>query len=245
MTVYVCRDKDAACAEFLASERCANCPTLKNATTPQPADKWHKAVLHECMMIECAYVEADPAQTVKSLIDWHVLNERDHAAIEGAAKPAQPHDKTIDAIMDGIDREQTDRPEGLWETSTGAAHGKKMLAEIKALFATVTAQPEQPAQRNLTSGEQNVLHKALIKSGKVITATSAKPAPAEQGKRQPLTCVWTDQDDEYMPGTYASACGEMWSFTDGGVADNNVRFCQGCGKAVEVHGITPPQGNPS
>ena len=67
-------------------------------------------------------------------------------------------------------------------------------------------------------------------------------AAKEQGKRQWLTCVWTDQDDEYMPGTYASACGEMWSFTDGGVAENNVRFCQGCGKAVEVHGITPPQG---
>ena len=38
------------------------------------------------------------------------------------------------------------------------------------------AQPEQPIQRNLTSSEQNVLHKALIKSGKVIAATSAKPA---------------------------------------------------------------------
>ena len=55
---------------------------------------------------------------------------------------------------------------------------------------------------------------------------------------QPLTCIWTEQDDDDMPGTYASACGEMWSFNDGGVVENNVRFCQGCGKPVEVRDIT-------
>jgi hypothetical protein len=51
---------------------------------------------------------------------------------------------------------------------------------------------------------------------------------------EPLTCIWTEQDDDDMPETYASACGEMWSFTDGGVSENNVRFCQGCGKKVVV-----------
>lgn len=53
--------------------------------------------------------------------------------------------------------------------------------------------------------------------------------PAEPG-----TCVWTEQDDDTMPGTYESTCGELWSFIDGGPAENNVRFCHGCGKAVST-----------
>jgi len=37
------------------------------------ADAWHAAVLAECQLTEaCCYVEADPAGTVCSLIDWHV-----------------------------------------------------------------------------------------------------------------------------------------------------------------------------
>lgn len=38
---------------------------------PSP-DPWHAAVLHECMMTEACYVESDPAQSVRNLIDWHV-----------------------------------------------------------------------------------------------------------------------------------------------------------------------------
>ena len=56
---------------------------------------------------------------------------------------------------------------------------------------------------------------------------------------KPLTCIWTEQDDDDMPGTYASACGEMWSFNNGGLAENNVRFCQGCGKPIEVTKAAP------
>jgi hypothetical protein len=48
--------------------------------TPVPAqqDEWRKAVLHECMMTEACYVESDPLQSVKNLIDWHIDNERFH-----------------------------------------------------------------------------------------------------------------------------------------------------------------------
>lgn len=50
----------------------------------------------------------------------------------------------------------------------------------------------------------------------------------------PASCAWEEEDPDSMPGTYRSACGELWAFTDGGVAENNVRFCQGCGKPVAV-----------
>ena len=58
-------------------------------------------------------------------------------------------------------------------------------------------------------------------------AQAAQPTDAERPN-----CIWTEQDNDDMSGTYASDCGDMWSFTDGGVEENNVRFCQGCGKPV-------------
>ena len=52
---------------------------------------------------------------------------------------------------------------------------------------------------------------------------------------EPVTCTWTPEDDDTMPGTFSSACGELWSFIDGGWQDNHVRFCHGCGgKVVEA-----------
>lgn len=52
---------------------------------------------------------------------------------------------------------------------------------------------------------------------------------------QAPSCDWSEEDPfGAMPGTYASACGELWSFTDGGPKENSVRFCHGCGKPVNV-----------
>ena len=54
-------------------------------------------------------------------------------------------------------------------------------------------------------------------------------------QHKPLTCAWSPEDDDTMPGTYRSACGELWSFIDGGWKDNRVRYCHGCGgKVVEA-----------
>lgn len=45
-------------------------------------------------------------------------------------------------------------------------------------------------------------------------------------------CTWTPDNDPNAPGTFHSACGVAWTFTEGGPADNDVRFCMGCGAAV-------------
>lgn len=50
--------------------------------------------------------------------------------------------------------------------------------------------------------------------------------------RERETCTWAEQDDKDMPGTYASSCGEMWSFIDGGVKENRVTYCHHCGGKV-------------
>ena len=47
---------------------------------------------------------------------------------------------------------------------------------------------------------------------------------------QPLTCAWTRDDDE--SSTWASSCGELWSFIDGGPDENNVAYCHHCGGKV-------------
>jgi hypothetical protein len=50
-------------------------------------------------------------------------------------------------------------------------------------------------------------------------------------RQQGQTCRWTEEEyGEY----WESACGETWSFTDGGPAENNARFCHGCGKPLEA-----------
>jgi hypothetical protein len=51
---------------------------------------------------------------------------------------------------------------------------------------------------------------------------------------QPILCTWTKSNDPSMPDTFDSNCGVVWTFTDGGPGENNVRFCPGCGgKLVE------------
>jgi len=54
-----------------------------------------------------------------------------------------------------------------------------------------------------------------------------------QATRVPDACVWTPDMDEET-GIHYSTCGEAWAFNDGGPNENNVRFCQGCGKPVKL-----------
>jgi hypothetical protein len=56
-------------------------------------------------------------------------------------------------------------------------------------------------------------------------------------RQQGQTCRWTEEEyGEY----WESACGETWSFTDGGPAENNARFCHGCGKPLEAVAYEAP-----
>lgn len=69
-----------------------------------------------------------------------------------------------------------------------------------------------------------------------ITKTSATSAietiSAELAKPQDEPCTWT-LDDE-LSETYASRCGELWSFIDGGPIENRVRYCHHCGRPVKL-----------
>jgi len=47
----------------------------------------------------------------------------------------------------------------------------------------------------------------------------------------PPTCEWKASDD-YDAEYWESACGETWTFRDGGPVENHARYCHGCGKPI-------------
>lgn len=47
----------------------------------------------------------------------------------------------------------------------------------------------------------------------------------------PKACLWTEDADSYI---WTSACGNTWSFIDGGPEDNYMHFCNRCGGALVV-----------
>ncbi len=65
---------------------------------------------------------------------------------------------------------------------------------------------------------------------------SAQPK-AEQEPKHP--CIWTQSEDPHMPDTWESDCGAVWTFTEGGPKDNDMKFCPNCGKPTieAAHGI--------
>ena len=45
-------------------------------------------------------------------------------------------------------------------------------------------------------------------------------------------CHWQTEDDDNMPGTYKGSCGILWTFTEGGIEDNECKFCPRCGGKI-------------
>jgi hypothetical protein len=75
----------------------------------------------------------------------------------------------------------------------------------------------------------------VFTTGAIAFAKAIEAAHQISDARQ-MVCEWKPEDDVHMPGTWASACGQLWSFIDGTPADNRVRYCHGCGRQVaEVH----------
>lgn len=55
---------------------------------------------------------------------------------------------------------------------------------------------------------------------------------AQSNPAWPVVCRWTPMDDEFNPGSYDTSCGRSWSFAEGGIKENDMTFCFGCGKTV-------------
>lgn len=156
--------------------------------------------------------------------------------------------KTISALKNEIrefaraaiaahDKQSLDTNLELHQYQEIAEHYAKCAISPEALRDWVAERMDQPTQ---AAGQSKPVG-CVAKDGRTILYFQPEPLAFETDLythpapvRQPLTCVWTEDADFEMAGTYASACGELWSFVDGGVNENKVNFCHGCGKPVYV-----------
>jgi hypothetical protein len=72
---------------------------------------------------------------------------------------------------------------------------------------------------------------ARTTNGFINRLTGTNPPAAQRA-----TCTWAQVDDMHMPDTWQADCGTVWTFTDGGPKDNDMKFCPKCGKNVEQKG---------
>ena len=100
----------------------------------------------------------------------------------------------------------------IWRRAVTRHHGEVCTLEENAV---IDAQIARDSELFYAGMQHEAKHK-IIQSG------SAPEATAEG-------CKWTeDSSGEY----WESACGETWTFLDGGPSENNARFCHGCGKTI-------------
>ena len=66
----------------------------------------------------------------------------------------------------------------------------------------------------------------------LIVGTAVAMALDQKVSSLARTCTWTQEDDIDMPGVYRTGCGELWSFSEGGVEENGMRYCHHCGGKV-------------
>ena len=90
--------------------------------------------------------------------------------------------------------------------------------------------PTAPAQGLFTDMIQQ--HEGLAEELAAPAQPEGTNSNGTPASAQPLTCTWTPEDDDNMPGTWASSCGELWSFIDGGPDENRVSYCHHCGGKV-------------
>ena len=63
-----------------------------------------------------------------------------------------------------------------------------------------------------------------------------EPLYLAAGATPERSCTWTPDDTFNDDCTWHSACGELWSFIDGGPAENRVKYCHYCGGKVVIAG---------
>ena len=69
----------------------------------------------------------------------------------------------------------------------------------------------------------------------VNTSLERVDKTAENVHEQPASkpCEWQREDDIHMPDTWRSECGVLWTFTDGGPVENDMKHCCGCGAKLK------------
>jgi hypothetical protein len=90
----------------------------------------------------------------------------------------------------------------------------------------------QPAQQEPTIAACIIGADAVDKKIDGYEAAKVYAAMQKAMGTPPTPCTWTQSRDPSMPDTYSATCGVVWTFTEGGPAENGMRFCPGCGSKV-------------
>ncbi len=108
-----------------------------------------------------------------------------------------------------------------WKTGS-----KTSYEVVEALFFNLSSTPfigsQAPVQK------EPPIDKSQVKR----MATQMGWTPPVQG--EPSSCNWAPDADNWENGVWHSSCGDAWIFIEGGPAENQVKFCQGCGKPVAI-----------
>ena len=72
-----------------------------------------------------------------------------------------------------------------------------------------------------------------LSQGSYHNAPCCEKAKAALDSTSPQTCAWREDED----GVWETACGEAFSFDYDGPVENKTRYCQYCGKPVDVKQI--------
>lgn len=80
-------------------------------------------------------------------------------------------------------------------------------------------------------GNRAVPFKAVV--ARAIANTCWQAAGRLEDRLEGRTCTWGASDD-FEADYWETACGEAFSFIDGGPLENHIKFCPYCGLAVLV-----------
>lgn len=97
---------------------------------------------------------------------------------------------------------------------------ERLQAELKRWTGVFTGVTPEDMRRRMM--DMSVAHAWLSEENFRLTAYVAELE--EKGE-----CAW--RQDEYT-GAYHTACGHLWQFTEGGLVDNDTRYCPYCGGQI-------------
>jgi hypothetical protein len=92
-------------------------------------------------------------------------------------------------------------------------------------------------ERDALTMHMNQVHGTLGGTDTVLTLEAAQRVVFERDALKTQlaaarVCKWREDDPDF--GTWRTGCGHLWSFNAGGPKENDAKFCQYCGGALDA-----------
>jgi len=107
-------------------------------------------------------------------------------------------------------------------TDYSGTNAELQWGEIEALARiALAAKQAKPFAYYANDAYYNTERAALKDGAEEVTTLYATPQPAHTEQDG---CQWIPDEDS----VYSTGCGNEWQFTDGGLEDNQIKFCPYC-----------------